>query len=107
MFSYFKSFFAEEESAGPTEEVDLFEAPQDSFKIVNILTDLKFNLMSLLLAKTVFEKYFSDFERTKTQLLCVVLEARGMPLELYKQLLDTCKGSLSVEKLLLEIDDLK
>lgn len=73
MFSYIKSFFAEDDQ--PAQEgADMFDVPQESFKLLNILTDLKFNLMQVLLAKTVFEKYFSDFENTKFLILNVVLE---------------------------------
>ena len=73
MFSYIKSLFTDDDQPAQV-GADMFSAPQESFKILNILTDLKFNLMQVLLAKTVFEKYFNDFESTKFTVLNVVLE---------------------------------
>ena len=72
-----------------------------------ILTDQKYSMMFVMLARTIFDKYFTSFDMMRAECLAYVVERREIKLDNFNALVGIFLDKTPIAKLLKEIDQLE
>lgn len=79
---------------------------QQILEVLNVLTDTKLSMVRGLLVRTVFNKYYEDYDQLHLDCLTLAVESRGTSVETFSQTLGIFYDHVAVQKVLAEIQSI-